>query len=42
MAKVELEHGENEEAKTTAQKVIDDQTKEVERLTEWVDKEVKE
>nr|CAD6606489.1 hypothetical protein RTCK_01870 [Rhizobium sp. TCK] len=42
MAKVELEHGDNEEAKATAQKVIDDQTKEVERLTEWVDEEVKE
>ena len=42
MAKVELEHGDNEEAKATAQKVIDDQTKEVERLTEWVEKEVKE
>lgn len=42
MAKVELEHGDNEEAKATAQKVLDDQTKEVERLTEWVDEEVKE
>ena len=42
MAKVELEHGDNEEAKATAQKVIDDQTKEAERLTEWVDEEVKE
>ncbi|MFN7023367.1 MAG: DUF305 domain-containing protein [Pseudorhizobium sp.] len=42
MAKIELEHGDNEEAKATAQKVIDDQTKEVERLTEWVEKEVKE
>ncbi|KKX29439.1 DUF305 domain-containing protein [Rhizobium sp. LC145] len=41
MAEVELKHGDNAEAKAAAQKIIDDQTKEVEELTNWVDKEVK-
>ena len=41
MAEVELKHGDNAEAKAAAQKIIDDQTKEVEELTSWVEKEVK-
>lgn len=42
MAEVELEHGDNDEMKTTAQETIDAQTKEIEELTAWVEKEVKE
>ncbi len=41
MAEVELKHGDNAEAKAAAQKIIEDQTKEVEELTSWVEKEVK-
>lgn len=41
MAEVELKHGDNEESKAKAQKIIDDQTKEIEELTSWVEKEVK-
>lgn len=41
MAEVELKHGDNDEAKAKAQKIIDDQTKEVKELTTWVEKEVK-
>ncbi len=41
MAEVELKHGDNAEAKAVAQKIIDNQTKEVEELTSWVEKEVK-
>ena len=40
-AEVELKHGDNDEMKAAAQKVIDDQTKEIEELTSWVEKEVK-
>jgi uncharacterized protein (DUF305 family) len=41
MAKVELKHGDNAEIKAKAQKIIDDQSKEIEELTTWVEKEVK-
>ena len=41
MAQVELKHGDNVEAKAKAQKIIDDQSKEIKELTAWVDKEVK-
>lgn len=41
MAEIELKHGDNAEAKAKAQKIIDDQTKEIEELTAWVEKEVK-
>jgi|TARA_R110002020_G_C16051902_1_gene754652 uncharacterized protein (DUF305 family) len=42
MAETELEHGDNEEMKAEAQKVLVEQTKEIETLTSWVEKEVKE
>lgn len=41
MAQVELKHGDNAEAKAKAQKIIDDQSKEIKELTAWVEKEVK-
>ena len=41
MAQVELKHGDNTDAKAKAQKIIDDQSKEIKELTAWVDKEVK-
>ncbi len=41
MAQVELKHGDNAETKVKAQKIIDDQTKEIKELTAWVEKEVK-
>lgn len=41
MAEVELKHGDNADAKAKAQKIIDDQTKEIEEMTAWVEKEVK-
>lgn len=41
MAQVELKHGDNAEAKAKAQKIIDDQSKEIKELTTWVEKEVK-
>ena len=41
MAKVELEYGDNDEMKATAQEIIDAQTKEIEELTAWVEKEAK-
>jgi uncharacterized protein (DUF305 family) len=41
MAEVELKHGDNAEAKAKAQKIIEDQGKEIKELTAWVDKEVK-
>lgn len=41
MAEVELKHGDNAETKTKAQKIIDDQTKEIRELTAWVEKEAK-
>ncbi|WP_325262882.1 DUF305 domain-containing protein [uncultured Rhizobium sp.] len=41
MAEVELKYGDNAEAKAAAQKVIDDQSKEIKELTAWVEKEAK-
>ncbi|CDZ71991.1 Hypothetical protein NGAL_HAMBI2610_36070 [Neorhizobium galegae bv. orientalis] len=41
MAQVELKYGDNAETKTRAQKIIDDQTKEIKDLTAWVEKEAK-
>lgn len=41
MAQVELKYGDNADNKARAQKIIDDQTKEIEELTAWVEKEVK-
>ncbi|CDZ51620.1 DUF305 domain-containing protein [Neorhizobium galegae] len=41
MAKVELKYGDNAETKAKAQKIIDDQTKEIKELTTWVEKEAK-
>jgi uncharacterized protein (DUF305 family) len=41
MAEVELKHGDNDETKANAQKVIEEQTKEIEELTSWVEKKVK-
>jgi hypothetical protein len=41
MAEVELKYGDNEEMKTTAQEIIDAQTKEIEELTAWVEREAK-
>jgi uncharacterized protein (DUF305 family) len=41
MAEVELKHGDNVEAKANAQKIIDEQGKEIKELTAWVEKEVK-
>ena len=36
MARVELQHGKDPELKGMAQKVIDDQTKEIQRLQDWM------
>lgn len=36
MARVQLEHGKDEEARKMAQKMIDEQSKEVEVMTKWV------
>lgn len=41
MAQVELKFGDNAEAKANAQKIINAQTKEIEEMTAWVEKEVK-
>ena len=41
MAQVELKYGKNAETKAKAQKIIDDQTKEIKELTAWVEKEAK-
>lgn len=41
MSEVELEYGDNEWARKTAQKIIDAQTKEIAEMTEWLDKEAK-
>jgi uncharacterized protein (DUF305 family) len=41
MAEVELKYGDNEEMKATAQEIIDAQTKEIEELTAWVEREAK-
>ncbi|KQT95473.1 DUF305 domain-containing protein [Rhizobium sp. Leaf453] len=41
MSKAELKFGDNEEAKSNAQKIIDAQTKEIAEMTEWLNKEAK-
>lgn len=41
MAEVELQNGDNDAMKATAQQIIDAQTKEIEELTSWIEKEVK-
>ncbi|KQZ91730.1 DUF305 domain-containing protein [Agrobacterium tumefaciens] len=41
MAQVELKYGDNADNKARAQKIIDDQTKEIKELTAWVEKEAK-
>ncbi|MEF2547097.1 DUF305 domain-containing protein [Aurantimonas sp. E1-2-R+4] len=41
MAKVELENGKDEELKALAQKMIDDQEKEIEQLQTWLEKNEK-
>jgi uncharacterized protein (DUF305 family) len=37
MAKVELQHGKDEEARKKAQKIIDEQSREVQEMTKWVE-----
>ena len=39
MAQVELQHGDSEEMKQMAQKVIDAQKKEIEELTRWIEEQ---
>ncbi|MCJ8519758.1 uncharacterized protein (DUF305 family) [Pseudorhizobium tarimense] len=41
MARVELEHGDNDYAKETAQKMIDRQIKDIQEMSDWVEQEVK-
>ena len=41
MSQVELKYGKNAENKARAQKIIDDQTREIKELTAWVEKEAK-
>lgn len=41
MSEVELKYGDNEEAKADARKIIDAQTKEIAKMTKWLDKEAK-
>lgn len=41
MAEVELKYGDNDEMKATAQKIINAQTKEIEELAAWVEREAK-
>ncbi|PWC31472.1 hypothetical protein TSO352_30705 [Azospirillum sp. TSO35-2] len=36
MARVELEHGKDPELKAMAQKIVDDQTKEIQQLQDWL------
>jgi uncharacterized protein (DUF305 family) len=36
MAQVELEHGDDDEMKQLAEKIIEDQTREIEQLTNWI------
>ena len=38
MARVELEHGTDPELKSLAQKIIEDQSREIKQLDEWLDK----
>jgi len=41
MSQVELKYGKSADNKARAQKIIDDQTKEIKELTAWVEKEAK-
>jgi uncharacterized protein (DUF305 family) len=41
MSKTELKYGKNDEAKTTAQKIIDAQLKEIEEMSKWVEANAK-
>ena len=41
MSKTELKHGDNEEAKGMAQKVIEAQLKEIEEMSKWVEANAK-
>lgn len=41
MAKVQLAHGKDDEARKMAQKTIDAQSKEVEEMTKWVEDHAK-
>jgi len=39
MARVELERGDSDEMKELAQKIIEDQTREIEQLTQWIEQQ---
>ena len=39
MAEVELQQGESDEMKQLAQKIIDDQKREIEQLTQWIEEQ---
>lgn len=41
MSRTELKYGKNEEAKATAQKIIDAQIKEIEEMSKWVEANAK-
>lgn len=41
MSKTELKHGDDEQAKTMAQKIIDAQVKEIEDMSKWVETHAK-
>lgn len=41
MARVELDHGDNDYAKEAAQKIIDRQIKDIQEMSDWVEQEVK-
>ena len=42
MARIELEHGKDETLKAMAQKVIEDQQREIDELQKWLDRHAKE
>ena len=41
MSKTELKHGDDDQAKAMAQKIIDAQVKEIEDMTKWVEAHAK-
>ncbi|WP_409201888.1 DUF305 domain-containing protein [Rhizobium lentis] len=41
MSEVELKRGDNAETKAKAQKIIDDQSREIRELTAWVERQAK-
>ena len=41
MSKTELKHGDNEESKAMAQKIIEAQLKEIEEMSRWVEANAK-